>query len=75
VVQFKAASTDDQTSVLNTLEENERRHILEALARSRWKIHGPEGAAELLKINPSTLTSRIKKLGIRRPERQMSPVR
>jgi hypothetical protein len=29
------------------------------------KIHGPGGAAELLKINPSTLRSKIKKLGIR----------
>jgi formate hydrogenlyase transcriptional activator len=53
-----------------SLEENERHHILEGLRRSRWKIHGPDGAAEILKINASTLASRMKKLGIRRPERQ-----
>ena len=65
VVQLKT----DQGSGFQTLEESERQHILEALRRSRWKIHGPEGAAEILSINPSTLASRIKKLGIKRPER------
>ena len=49
-----------------TLEEMERRHIVEVLNRTRWKIDGPNGAAGLLKLNPSTLRSRIKKLGIRR---------
>src|SRR5262249_39647486 len=48
------------------LEEIERRHIIEMLNRSNWKIDGPNGAAGLLKLNPSTLRSRIKKLGIRR---------
>lgn len=60
----------DEPNGFRTLEENERRHILDALGRTRWKIHGPEGAAEMLHINPSTLASRIKKLGIRRPERE-----
>ncbi len=49
-----------------TLEEMERRHIVEVLNRTTWKIDGPKGAAGLLKLNPSTLRSRIKKLGIRR---------
>jgi transcriptional regulator with GAF, ATPase, and Fis domain len=49
-----------------TLEENERRHILQALERSGWKIYGNGAAAEALKINPSTLASRMKKLGISR---------
>ncbi len=51
-----------------TLQENERRHILWALDRTRWKIHGPGGAAELLEIHPNTLSFRIKKLGIKRPK-------
>ena len=51
-----------------TLSENERRHILKALHATEWKIRGPGGAAELLGMHPSTLTSRIKKLGIKRPE-------
>ena len=51
-----------------TLSENERRHILKALHATDWKIRGPGGAAELLDVHPSTLTSRIKKLGLKRPE-------
>ena len=50
-----------------TIEENERRHIMEALKITAWRIHGPGGAAHILEINPSTLTSRMKKLGIKRP--------
>jgi len=52
---------------IDTLESNERRHILRALNETRWVIHGKKGAAELLGINPSTLRSRIEKLGIKRP--------
>ena len=49
-----------------TLEEIERAHIVEVLRRTGWKIDGSDGAARLLKLHPSTLRSRIKKLGIRR---------
>jgi formate hydrogenlyase transcriptional activator len=41
-----------------------RRRIEEALARSRGRIAGPEGAAEVLGLPPSTLESRISRLGI-----------
>jgi len=51
---------------LITLEENERRHILKALDATGGKISGPGGAAEVLGINPSTLRTRMKKLGLRR---------
>ena len=64
----------EQANVFDTLEENERRHILEALERSGWKIHGPEGAADILKIHPSTLSSRMKKLGIRKQSRSPQSV-
>ena len=49
-----------------SLEENERRHIERALRKTLGKVHGPSGAAELLQINPFTLTSRINKLGIKK---------
>jgi transcriptional regulator with GAF, ATPase, and Fis domain len=51
---------------LVSLKENERRHILSGLRKANGKVHGPGGAAELLDINPSTLISRMKKLGIKR---------
>jgi len=47
-----------------TLEEGERIHIRQALAATAGRIHGADGAAALLGINPSTLRSRMKKLGI-----------
>jgi transcriptional regulator with GAF, ATPase, and Fis domain len=50
------------------------RHIEAALARTRGRIEGPDGAAQLLQINPHTLRARMRKLGIdwrhyRRPPR------
>jgi transcriptional regulator with GAF, ATPase, and Fis domain len=42
----------------------ERENILIALERAHWKIYGPGGAAELLGVKPTTLASRIKKMGI-----------
>jgi formate hydrogenlyase transcriptional activator len=55
-----------QALAIDTLENNERNHILRALGETHWVIHGKKGAAELLGINPSTLRSRIDKLGIKR---------
>lgn len=49
---------------IKSMMENERDHILSALERCNWKIYGQDGAAGLLELNPSTLNSRMKKLGI-----------
>ncbi len=49
-----------------SLEATERNHILAVLVRTGWRIDGAGGAARLLDLNPSTLRSRMKKLGIRR---------
>jgi formate hydrogenlyase transcriptional activator len=51
------------------LGELERSHILKVLDQTNWRIYGNGGAAELLGLNPETLRSRIRKLGIRRPSR------
>jgi transcriptional regulator with GAF, ATPase, and Fis domain len=50
-----------------SLTAMERGHILAALKHSKWKLEGPDGAARALNLNPSTLRSRMKKLGISRP--------
>ena len=77
----RAAQTDEawqvQASVrlpdnMLTLEEIDRAHIVEVLQRTGWKIDGADGAARLLKLHPSTLRSRIKKLGIRRSPSSIS---
>jgi DNA-binding NtrC family response regulator len=49
-----------------TLEESERNLILRTLDRTGGRIEGPAGAATLLGIHPSTLRSRMRKLGIAR---------
>ncbi len=50
-----------------TLIEMERRHIRGVLDTTRWRIEGGSGAAHLLGLKPSTLRSRMLKLGIARP--------
>jgi formate hydrogenlyase transcriptional activator len=49
------------------LEDVERRHILEVLKQTEWRIAGKGGAAEILGMIRTTLLSKMKKLGIRRP--------
>jgi transcriptional regulator with GAF, ATPase, and Fis domain len=47
----------------------ERRHIESVLNQTNWLIEGERGAAKILDMNPSTLRSRMQKLGIKRPAR------
>jgi PAS domain S-box-containing protein len=49
------------------IEELERSNLRRALEATRWKISGAGGAAELLGMKPSTLSSRMKALGVQRP--------
>jgi len=49
------------------LEEVERSHIKDVLKKTSWRVSGKNGAAELLGMKPTTLDSRMKKLGITRP--------
>ncbi len=51
-----------------SLEEVLRRHMLSVLDQTGWVIEGPRGAARVLGLPPSTLHSRLKKLGIKRPD-------
>ena len=51
---------------LKTLQQNEREYILSVLNECKWRIGGSGQAAEILGVPPSTLYSRMKKLGITR---------
>ncbi len=57
------------TAIITDVEmrRRERANILSALKQSRWKVSGDDGAAKLLDIKPTTLASRMKKMGIARP--------
>jgi len=54
------------------LEDVERNHILAALEQAGGVIEGPRGAAQLLKLHPNTLRSRMEKLRIRRSDHEIS---
>ena len=53
---------------LGLRQQGERDDLEAALNKARWKIHGAGGAAELLGLRPSALISRIKKLGLKKPD-------
>jgi transcriptional regulator with GAF, ATPase, and Fis domain len=59
-----------QEEVPKGLVETERECILATVRKMGWRIEGRGGAAQLLGINPSTLRSRMKKLGINRPHNE-----
>jgi transcriptional regulator with GAF, ATPase, and Fis domain len=52
------------------IEEVERAHIERVLTETGWIIEGPEGAAAALGLRPSTLRSRMVRLGVDRPRRR-----
>ena len=63
--QPEEAASD--SSAMKSLEEVEREYILHILGLTSWRIEGPHGAAKLLGLNPSTLRTRMIKLGISKP--------
>jgi DNA-binding NtrC family response regulator len=50
------------------LEAVERNHIIDVLNKTSWRVSGQKGAADILGLKPTTLESRMKKLGITRPK-------
>ena len=54
------------TTTTKTLEDVEREYIAGVLENTGWRIEGPYGAAKILGLNPSTLRTRMLKLGIQR---------
>ncbi len=62
------ASTEKLSSPTRTLEEMERDYIIRILEDRSWRIEGRKGAARLLGLNPSTLRTRMARLGIEKPK-------
>lgn len=63
---FPTTERFSQEARISTLAELEREHILQTLEHTGWRVSGEQGAAKLLGLKPTTLESRMKKLGIRR---------
>jgi len=62
--QEKTFGSGGKIEITDNLDEIISRHIRSVLHKTKGKVHGPNGAAALLGINPSTLRNRMKKLGI-----------
>jgi formate hydrogenlyase transcriptional activator len=61
-----AESSGASTPADRSLAHTEKERIIEVLKQTKWRIEGPNGAAAILKVTPSTLRSRVKKLGVER---------
>jgi formate hydrogenlyase transcriptional activator len=61
--------SDASTHILTEVEMKTRdqENILNALNQCDWKITSSDGAAELLEMKPTTLHSKIKKMGLKKP--------
>jgi formate hydrogenlyase transcriptional activator len=64
--EFKSKKDDNLPG--KTLAEVERNHFCRILEETNWRIYGPNGAARILDLNPSTLRFRMKKLDIVKPK-------
>ncbi len=66
--RVQTPAPEGKSSILTEAERHERdiANLLSALTKARWKIHGTGGAAELLGLKPTTLLSRMKKLGVKK---------
>jgi transcriptional regulator with GAF, ATPase, and Fis domain len=65
-VASPADAGDERIRTVHELRELERANIVRALDAAEWRVSGAQGAATLLGMHPSTLSSRMKSLGIRR---------
>ncbi|MCG8605799.1 Fis family transcriptional regulator, partial [bacterium] len=65
---FPSQRDDVSTGTAIRLDDVVREHIKRTLAETNWIIEGKRGAAVRLGLNHGTLRSRMRKLGIKRPQ-------
>ncbi len=66
-IEIPKVTSSNGTSTAFTLKEMEIQHIRRVLENASWKIRGKQGAADTLGMKPTTLETRMAKLGIKRP--------
>lgn len=66
VDHFEEPHVEEVSRSDKTLEEMEREYITRILENTGWRIDGRKGAAKILGLNPSTLRTRMAKLGIQK---------
>jgi PAS domain S-box-containing protein len=62
--ELPTVDTDGARAHAQTFEEVERNHILHILEMTGWRVRGEGGAAQILGLKPTTLESRMQKLGV-----------
>ena len=67
-IDFLKAGASSTSTEFRTLRDVEFQHIRKILEGTAWKIRGKSGAAEILGMKPTTLETRMAKLGITRPD-------
>ncbi len=60
----KTLELREHSEETDNLDEAMTRHICRVLSKTKGKVHGPDGAAAFVGLNPSTLRNRMQKLGI-----------
>ena len=65
-IPVRKKNVDVSGTVLKTMTESERDHIVSVLEMCGWQVYGRGGAAEILDMKGSTLYSRMRKLGIKK---------
>lgn len=68
-VRVPRIKMSSENSEILTLKDCERKHILDVLFKTGWRITGNTGAAKILGMKRTTLHSKMKKLGIYRPNK------
>ncbi|WP_245587833.1 sigma-54 interaction domain-containing protein [Desulfovibrio inopinatus] len=66
--QSISSSPTEGVERLMTLQEIEKDYVVKILKKTGWRVSGERGAAKILGLNPKTLESRMKKMGICRPD-------
>ena len=61
------AKSEDRILTEDQLRALQRNNLIAALKATNWRVSGPDGAAELLGVKPTTLADRIRAFGIRKP--------
>ncbi len=69
LLKGKKSLNPGQTEILteDEMRDLERENIRRALEKVSWKVYGDDGAAAVLRIKPTTLVSRMQKMGLEKP--------
>ena len=63
---FNPKKRKKRTVTFDSLKNHQRNYIIEVLKHTNWRVSGEDGAAKLLDMRPTTLYSKLDKLGIKR---------